>query len=391
MEELISIKTEYRKKEFRIGITTDNHLGYKFQDPIRGEDSFSSFEEALRIAKENEVDFMILGGDLFHEKMPSHIVIDKCMDILKRHVYGSKQIEFKFFGDFNPNFCLEDVNIEMPIFLIHGNHDCPVTDFGKFSCINTLHTSNFLNYFGKQRDLNKITVKPLLFAKGGTFIALYGMGYLKDVRLKSLLLEGLVHFEFPFDKDEEDKYVKILVIHQNRPQKEKAAVNIDPKLFPCEFDLIIWGHEHESTPNLIPFKNGYIYQPGSTVATSLIDAEGKEKHVGILSINEKNMELTPIFLKEARLMYCDKINLMQMPIDLETSISNEDFLIQYINEVIAKLDQKYIAEGKTYDKAYKSLRKPLHLIRIKVEYNSNCRLKAKALENILMGRVANEK
>ena len=48
-------------------ITTDNHMGYKEKDPILGEDSFTAFEECLEIANRRDVDFVLLGGDLFHD------------------------------------------------------------------------------------------------------------------------------------------------------------------------------------------------------------------------------------------------------------------------------------------------------------------------------------
>ena len=35
----------------RIVISTDNHLGYKERDPIRGSDSFAAFEEVLAYSK----------------------------------------------------------------------------------------------------------------------------------------------------------------------------------------------------------------------------------------------------------------------------------------------------------------------------------------------------
>lgn len=35
--------------EFKILITTDNHLGYREDDKIVGNDSFYSFDEALRM------------------------------------------------------------------------------------------------------------------------------------------------------------------------------------------------------------------------------------------------------------------------------------------------------------------------------------------------------
>ena len=42
---------------------------------LRGKDSLDTFEEILKIGKENEVDFILLGGDLFHEnRPPRHIV-----------------------------------------------------------------------------------------------------------------------------------------------------------------------------------------------------------------------------------------------------------------------------------------------------------------------------
>ena len=52
---------------FEILITTDNHLGYKEKDSIIGEDSFNAFEECLQIANQQGVDFVLLGGDLFHD------------------------------------------------------------------------------------------------------------------------------------------------------------------------------------------------------------------------------------------------------------------------------------------------------------------------------------
>lgn len=47
-------------------VTTDNHLGFMEKDAERGNDSFVAFEEALEIAKQEKVDFILLGGDLFH-------------------------------------------------------------------------------------------------------------------------------------------------------------------------------------------------------------------------------------------------------------------------------------------------------------------------------------
>lgn len=42
-----------------------------------GNDSFVAFEEILYYAKERKVDFVLLGGDLFHHSTPSKATVIK--------------------------------------------------------------------------------------------------------------------------------------------------------------------------------------------------------------------------------------------------------------------------------------------------------------------------
>lgn len=51
-----------------------------------GKDSFTTFEEILQLAVENEVDFVLLGGDLFHDSKPSPYCIYKCTSLLRKYV-----------------------------------------------------------------------------------------------------------------------------------------------------------------------------------------------------------------------------------------------------------------------------------------------------------------
>lgn len=55
----------------RILITTDNHVGYNENDPVAGDDSWRTFHEIMMIAKSNNVDMVLQGGDLFHVNKPS--------------------------------------------------------------------------------------------------------------------------------------------------------------------------------------------------------------------------------------------------------------------------------------------------------------------------------
>ena len=42
-------------------------MGYREKDAVVGADSFHAFEECLQIANQRNVDFVLLGGDLFHD------------------------------------------------------------------------------------------------------------------------------------------------------------------------------------------------------------------------------------------------------------------------------------------------------------------------------------
>ncbi|XP_058068031.1 double-strand break repair protein MRE11-like [Magnolia sinica] len=65
---------------------------------------------------------------------------------------------------------------------------------------------------------------------------------------------------------------------------------------------MVWGHEHECLvdPQEVPGMGFHIIQPGSSVATSLIDGEAKLKHVLLLEIKGNQYRPTKIPLKLVR-------------------------------------------------------------------------------------------
>ncbi|KAF7996016.1 hypothetical protein HCN44_009054 [Aphidius gifuensis] len=63
----------------KIAIATDCHLGYEIKaKQAHDNDSFITFEEILELAVQHDVDFVLLGGDLFHDAKPSQKVILEC-------------------------------------------------------------------------------------------------------------------------------------------------------------------------------------------------------------------------------------------------------------------------------------------------------------------------
>lgn len=81
---------------FRILVATDIHLGYAEKDAEIAEDSFRNFEYVLRKAREMEVDFLLLGGDLFHENKPSKATMHRCMTLLRTYCFGDKPVSVRF-------------------------------------------------------------------------------------------------------------------------------------------------------------------------------------------------------------------------------------------------------------------------------------------------------
>ena len=119
----------------RILIASDNHIGYLERDAVRGNDSYDSFREVLEIAKAEDVDMVLLAGDLFHENKPSRKAMYQAMRSLRLNCLGDKPCELEVLGDqsvatvdaavMHINYEDQDINVAIPVFSIHGNHDDP--------------------------------------------------------------------------------------------------------------------------------------------------------------------------------------------------------------------------------------------------------------------------
>lgn len=279
---------------FRILIATDNHLGYKENDPITKNDSHDTFEEILQIAVDNQVDFLLLGGDLFHENKPSRHCIYRAQTLFKRYCFGDRPIGFQIISDQKRNFPstqtanYEDpnVNISLPVFSIHGNHDDPAGR-GGLSAMDLLHSGSLLNYFGKAEKVDDIEIHPILLQKGRSKISLYGLGNIRDERLHNTFKKKKVTLMRP--ADEPQGWYNIFVIHQNRTQHSSVQKTFIPETFLPDFiDFVIWGHEHECRVDPEESEQGFwVCQPGSSVATSISAGEAVQKRVAIMEIRRQ--------------------------------------------------------------------------------------------------------
>lgn len=369
---------EKDKSTFRILVATDIHLGYQ-HDRNKGKllyDSFVTFEEILQYGKDYEVDFVLLGGDLFHDTKPSQAALIECMDLLRKYCFGPGAIKMELLTD--PDLIFEhcryktanyedpNININMPLFTIHGNHDDP--SFSTVGSMDLLSVSGLINYFGKCTSLDEITINPIILKKGTTHIALYGLSYINDQRLNRLIKHSKLKLNVT--PELENDLFHILVLHQNRTQHSQNDFVPESKLPPF-LNLVIWGHEHECriTPEVVSGQRYQISQPGSSIATSLCESEAVPKHVGILYVNNSQYKMKKLKLKTVRPFVFDTINLHNNP-EIEEkkskrASSKTNIIFEYVDNYI---------ENELLSKAKKQLtghpKQPKEpLIRLRLFYN----------------------
>lgn len=118
--------------------------------------------------------------------------------IVFRYCLGDKPVEVEFLSDPNNSFSTSlvnyedpNLNVSIPVFSIHGNHDDP-TGQKQISAMDLLATSGLINYFGRCRSYDTVEIEPICFKKGDTNLAIYGLSHIKDERLGRLFLDKKV-------------------------------------------------------------------------------------------------------------------------------------------------------------------------------------------------------
>lgn len=96
---------------------------------------------------------------------------------------------------------------------------------GALCALDVLSASGLINYFGRMELPGQSTstdealedglkVKPVLLQKGGTKLALYGMGNIRDDRFMYEMSNRRINLYRP--KEDQDEWFNIILVHQNR-------------------------------------------------------------------------------------------------------------------------------------------------------------------------------
>ena len=274
------------------------------------------------------------------------------------------------------NYEDENINVAIPVFSIHGNHDDPSGE-GHLAALDILQMSGLLNYYGRTPESDNIQVKPVLLQKGSTKLALYGMSNVRDERLFRTFRDGNVKFFQP--NVHKDEWFNLASVHQNHHAYTESGYL--PESFLPEFlDLIIWGHEHECKiePETNTERGFKVIQPGSSVATSLCQPETVPKHVTILSITGKEFTHEPIRLKSVRPFVMKEVVLQEdrhmRKIGLEggdNKAAVDRFCINHCDELIEQANAEWLElQQENDEEPDEELVPPLPLIRLRVEYTA---------------------
>ncbi|KAK4537201.1 hypothetical protein CDCA_CDCA11G3226 [Cyanidium caldarium] len=389
----------------RIVVSTDNHLGYEERDGVRGNDTFHTFAEVLRLAQGHRADMLLLGGDLFHENKPSRECLYRTMCLLRDAVFSDGGCGCRLHVDEasaalmhneqGVNFLDAELGVALPIFCIHGNHDDPTSSSrAHLSALDLLQVSKYVNYFGVATDNDDIHIRPVMLQKGRTRLALYGLGNVRDERLYATWhIEKRVVFEEPPPSTDalDGDCLRLFVLHQNRERRGYAkAIHRDG--IPEWMDLVVWGHEHPCRIQLEGSQPA-VTQPGSTVATSLIDGEARPKHVGLLEVCGRRWRWTPIRLQTVRPFHFESLALREVPeLPIDDAAAVERYLAARVTELVQQLNAEFDERHRRLGERVLPSRLRLPLIRLRVDHSGGYpTLSPARFGRIFIGQVANNK
>ncbi|KAI1857910.1 hypothetical protein JX265_010940 [Neoarthrinium moseri] len=367
--------------KIRILVATDNHVGYEERDSIRKDDSWQTFDEIMNLARTEDVDMVLLGGDLFHENKPSRKALFKVMRSLRKNCLGMKPCELQFLSDASEifeghfshvNYEDPDINISIPVFSIHGNHDDPSGD-GAFCPLDILQCAGLVNYFGRIPEADNPQAKPVLLQKGQTKLALYGLSNIRDERMYKNFRDHRVKWFRP--NVQSSDWFNMLAVHQNHAAHTPTSY-LPEGMLPEWLDLVVWGHEHECLLEELsynPQTGFHVMQPGSSVATSLIPGEAVPKQVAVLSITGKEFTVENHRLKTVRPFVTREIQLatdarfkgLDKKKDNRPELTRR--LMAVVEEMIKEANDEWLSIQDDETEVPENER-PLPLIRLKVEY-----------------------
>jgi len=274
----------------KIAITSDWHLGYLWGDPKLEMDSFTHLSEAFSIMQEENIDLVLVSGDLFDKQTPTPEVFYEAINL-----FNKINIENKL------NLKAEDRILKIPMIGIPGNHEYRGKEYK--STIELLEITGFIKYLhGDSITINNVSV--------------FGLSGIPDKYALDVLKKWN---PIPIPNN-----YNILLVHQSfreyLPFDDESILTLGN--LPGGFDLIVNGHLHWKALEKLE-QGGTFIMPGSTIATQNKKIES-DTPKGFYILDTETKELRFIELKETRpVIYVDLSFKKSNPKDIESKINEE--------------------------------------------------------------------
>ena len=304
----------------------DCHIG-SWRDPKLKDISTIAFNKAIDKCIEENVDFILISGDLFNTSLPR-------IDNLKTVVGIFKQ--------------LKDKNI--PVYIIPGSHD--YSPSGK-TMLDVLEKAGLFINVVKGEEINgKLKLNFTIDKKTGTKITgMLGKRYsLEKEYYKNLILENL---------EKEDGY-KIFMFHSGidelKPEDMQNIITQPLSLLPKNFNYYAGGHVHIVKETEID-DYGTIAYPGPLFPNSFSELE--KLGTGGFYIVENNVprwEPIQIYNIHKIILNCDGKN----PEEIYDEIINEIKDKKFNNTIVLIRLSGSLSSGKPYDIDFKDIFQQLY-------------------------------
>lgn len=255
------------KDKVRFVHVSDIHLGcnpYGIKDRL--DDMAKVFKEPVKYILENkdDIDFMIIAGDLFDKKSLNADVINDVISIIKP---------------------LNDIN--MPIYVTNGNHDME-TYYNNYSWLQFLNENNYINLLNPEKN-DDGEIDLIKYDKTGSYIEkdnyiIYGLGY------PGIMAEKYINTLSNKYIENKDNKIVISMLHTGVGHfvtegmggvRENEIEDLISKS-----DYIALGHIHEEYKN----EEKKYYNPGSLENNFIPDKVHDKGFYDVTISNDKKVE-----------------------------------------------------------------------------------------------------
>jgi DNA repair protein SbcD/Mre11 len=293
----------------------DCHIG-SWRDPKLKDISTIAFQKAIDKCIEENVNFILISGDLFNTSLPR-------IDNLKEVVSSFRNLKEK----------------SIPVYIIPGSHD--YSPSGK-TMLDVLENAGlFINVVKGEEIDGKLKLNFTIDQKTGVKITgMLGKRYsMEKEYYKNLILENL----------ENEEGYKIFMFHSGidelKPEDQQNIISQPISLLPKKFNYYAGGHVHIVKDTKIE-GYGTIAYPGPLFPNSFSELEKLERG-GFYIVEDDKLTWHPIQVYNVHkiILNCDGKN----PEQIYEELINETKDKEFINTIILIRLHGALASGKPHD------------------------------------------